>query len=96
MHWFKIPTIWTEFAKINGLFKLVLSATTTTALRCILLLLPRALKRPFTWRKRYGCRPGTVAVRASVCCIRTGRHCDVLDEESVPLSGAFGNIAIRE
>lgn len=36
------PTICTELAKINGLFRLVLSATTTTALRCMLpLLSPR-------------------------------------------------------
>lgn len=45
------PTICTAFAKMNGLLRLVLSATTTTALRCMLPLLSRASKSPF-----YACR----------------------------------------
>lgn len=45
------PTMCTAFAKINGFLRLVFSPTTTTALRRMLPLLSRALRRSFTWRK---------------------------------------------
>lgn len=67
------PTICTAFANINGLFRLVLSATTTTALRCMLPRLPRALKRSFTYRKSWGCRARVLTVRASIYPHRTSR-----------------------
>lgn len=72
----RLPTICTAFAKINGLFRLILSATTTTALRCMLLLLSQAfdalshaenIKAADLWSEQWG--------HLSVSIYRTGRHC---------------------
>lgn len=71
------PTMCTAFAKMNGLFRLVLSATTTTAPRCMLPLLPGA-RRGLPQRGGAAARGAADnTVRGGRALIRTGRHRDV-------------------
>jgi len=52
-------------------------------------------KRPFKWGKYHINRPADGALRTSTDWIRTGRHRDVLDVESVVASGALTNVGIQ-